>query len=86
MEATIANSIEPGQKIIVGNNGIWGMRAADLASRYGGVKPRLPLLLDGAWSMLRLQRDVGPGCCRSDRGASAHLPCLPAVLFCVMFP
>eukprot|EP00891_Asterochloris_glomerata_P005967 jgi/Astpho2/5967/fgenesh1_pg.00080_%23_150_t len=35
MEATVANAIEPGQKIIVGNNGIWGMRAADLASRYG---------------------------------------------------
>ena len=44
MEATVANAIEPGQKIIVGNNGIWGMRAADLASRYGGTKPYLPLL------------------------------------------
>ena len=37
MEACIANAIEPGQKIVVGNNGIWGMRVADLAARYGGT-------------------------------------------------
>lgn len=37
MEACIANAIEPGQKIVVGNNGIWGMRVADLAARYGGM-------------------------------------------------
>ena len=36
MEACIANCIEPGEKIVVGNNGIWGMRVADLAQRYGG--------------------------------------------------
>lgn len=36
MEAAIANCIEPGEKIIVGNNGIWGMRVVDLAQRYGG--------------------------------------------------
>ena len=37
MEACIANVIEPGEKIVVGNNGIWGMRVADLAGRYGGT-------------------------------------------------
>ena len=37
MEASIANCIEPGEKIVVGNNGIWGMRVADLAARYGGM-------------------------------------------------
>lgn len=45
MEACIANAIEPGQKIVVGNNGIWGMRVADLAARYGGrhiQSPNLP--------------------------------------------
>lgn len=35
MEAAIANLIEPGEKIIVGVNGIWGERVADLAGRYG---------------------------------------------------
>lgn len=36
MEAAIANLLEPGEKIIVGNAGIWGERVADLAGRYGG--------------------------------------------------
>ncbi|KAK9843347.1 hypothetical protein WJX74_010741 [Apatococcus lobatus] len=35
MEACIANLIEPGEKIVVGNKGIWGARVTDLASRYG---------------------------------------------------
>jgi alanine-glyoxylate transaminase/serine-glyoxylate transaminase/serine-pyruvate transaminase len=36
MEAAIANLLEPGEKIIVGNAGIWGERVADLSKRYGG--------------------------------------------------
>jgi alanine-glyoxylate transaminase/serine-glyoxylate transaminase/serine-pyruvate transaminase len=36
MEAAIANLLEPGDKIIVGNAGIWGERVADLSARYGG--------------------------------------------------
>ncbi|WIA13100.1 hypothetical protein OEZ85_006700 [Tetradesmus obliquus] len=36
MEAAIANLLEPGEKIIVGVNGIWGERVADLAERYQG--------------------------------------------------
>ncbi len=36
MEAAIANMLEPGETIVVGNNGIWGQRVADLAQRYGG--------------------------------------------------
>jgi alanine-glyoxylate transaminase/serine-glyoxylate transaminase/serine-pyruvate transaminase len=36
MEAAIANLLEPGEKIIVGNSGIWGERVADLSARYGG--------------------------------------------------
>jgi aspartate aminotransferase-like enzyme len=36
MEACIANLLEPGDKIVVGNNGIWGARVVDLAGRYGG--------------------------------------------------
>eukprot|EP00894_Picocystis_sp_ML_P002433 jgi/Pico_ML_1/52950/g3583.t2 len=35
MEASIANVLEPGDKIIVGNNGIWGSRVVDLSGRYG---------------------------------------------------
>jgi aspartate aminotransferase-like enzyme len=36
MEAAIANLLEPGEKIIVGVNGIWGERVADLSQRYQG--------------------------------------------------
>jgi hypothetical protein len=36
MEAAIANLLEPGEKILVGNAGIWGERVADLSARYGG--------------------------------------------------
>lgn len=35
MESCIANLLEPGEKIIVGNNGIWGSRVVDMAGRYG---------------------------------------------------
>jgi alanine-glyoxylate transaminase/serine-glyoxylate transaminase/serine-pyruvate transaminase len=36
MEAAIANLLEPGEKIVVGVNGIWGERVSDLAERYQG--------------------------------------------------
>lgn len=37
MEAAISNMLEPGETIVVGNNGIWGQRVCDLAARYGGA-------------------------------------------------
>lgn len=46
MEAAVANLIEPGETILVGNTGIWGVRAAELASRYGG-ECRLMILRHG---------------------------------------
>lgn len=36
MEAAIASLVEPGETVLIGNNGIWGVRAADIATRYGG--------------------------------------------------
>lgn len=36
MEACIANLVEPGETIVVGNNGIWGARVVDMAGRFGG--------------------------------------------------
>lgn len=35
MEAVLGNLTEPGDKILILVNGIWGERAADLAERYG---------------------------------------------------
>ena len=37
MEAAIANLLEAGETIVIGNNGIWGARAADMAGRLGGA-------------------------------------------------
>lgn len=36
MEACIANLVEPGETVVVGNNGIWGARVVDMAGRFGG--------------------------------------------------
>ena len=38
MEACIANLLEPGETIVVGNNGIWGARVVDMAGRFGGAQ------------------------------------------------
>jgi alanine-glyoxylate transaminase/serine-glyoxylate transaminase/serine-pyruvate transaminase len=36
MEATIANSIQPGDRVVVGVKGYFGHRLVDMAQRYGG--------------------------------------------------
>ncbi len=43
MEACIANLLEPGETIVVGNNGIWGARVVDMAGRFGGALLACPL-------------------------------------------
>lgn len=37
MEAVLCNLIEPGDRVLIAINGIWGERAADMAGRYGGI-------------------------------------------------
>ena len=36
MEATVANAVEPGDKVVVGVKGYFGHRLVDMAQRYGG--------------------------------------------------
>ena len=36
MEACIANLVEPGDKVVVGNAGIWGERVAEMSRRFRG--------------------------------------------------
>ncbi len=36
MEASLANTVEPGDVVVVGLNGYFGHRLADMAARYGG--------------------------------------------------
>lgn len=35
MEAVLSNLLEPGDRVLVAINGIWGQRAASMAKRYG---------------------------------------------------
>ncbi|KAG5896868.1 hypothetical protein JTB14_017682 [Gonioctena quinquepunctata] len=37
MEAVMSNLIESGDPVLICVNGLWGLRAADMAERYGGV-------------------------------------------------
>lgn len=58
MEAAVANLLEPGEKIIVGVNGIWGERVADLAERYGGEVIALNKTPGGTFSIDELKAAV----------------------------
>lgn len=35
IEAVMCNLLEPGEKVLIATNGIWGDRAANMAQRYG---------------------------------------------------
>ncbi|MEZ4703279.1 MAG: alanine--glyoxylate aminotransferase family protein [Rhodothermales bacterium] len=41
MEAAVANTVEPGDAVLVGVNGYFGERMCDMAGRYGGVVHRM---------------------------------------------
>lgn len=41
MEATLANTVEPGDRVLVGCNGYFGERLVDMAGRYGADVSRL---------------------------------------------
>jgi alanine-glyoxylate transaminase/serine-glyoxylate transaminase/serine-pyruvate transaminase len=69
MEAAVANLLEPGEKIIVGVNGIWGERVADLADRYRG-------------DVIQLKKAPG-GTFSSDELKAAVAQHKPAILFLV---
>jgi len=56
MEAAIANLLEPGEKIVVGNAGIWGTRVADLAQRYGGDVVELKAEAGKSFSLAELTK------------------------------
>ena len=36
METVVANCVHPGDVVVIGNNGMWSARIADLVERYGG--------------------------------------------------
>ncbi|BDA46134.1 Serine-pyruvate aminotransferase, mitochondrial [Coccomyxa sp. Obi] len=58
MEATITNLVEPGETIVVGNNGIWGSRVCDMAARYGANVVNLEKEAGKAFSFEELSQAV----------------------------
>lgn len=48
MEAVIANLIEPGDRVIVGVNGVFGSRLATMIERSGGI----PLRIEAPWGQI----------------------------------
>lgn len=42
METALFNLLEPGDSFLVGTNGIWGMRAAEIAGRIGALVHQMP--------------------------------------------
>ncbi|KAF8067361.1 hypothetical protein HT031_002409 [Scenedesmus sp. PABB004] len=58
MEAAIANLLEPGEKVVVGVNGIWGERVADLADRYQAEVIQLKKAAGGTFSIEELKAAV----------------------------
>ena len=62
MEACITNLLEPGETVVIGDKGIWGARAADMAGRFGSALPRSPGLTAVLCQMLLyLPLQICPG-------------------------
>lgn len=40
IECAVFNTVEPGESVLVGVNGIWGERVAEIAERSGGSRSR----------------------------------------------
>merc|ERR1719311_697440 len=51
MEASVASLVEPGVKMLVGVNGIWGARVVDMARRFGAEVEPLEAALGQAFSL-----------------------------------
>lgn len=58
MEAAIANLVEPGEKVVVGNKGIWGARVCDMADRFGADVVELKVPAGKTFSLAELTTAV----------------------------
>ncbi|MBI5247997.1 MAG: alanine--glyoxylate aminotransferase family protein [Desulfomonile tiedjei] len=55
MEATLANSVEPGDVVLIGVNGYFGERLCDMASRYGADVRRI----EKPWGEVFAPEEIG---------------------------
>lgn len=67
----MANLCEPGETILIINTGIWGVRAAELSRRYGGVQ--LPAMHHT--SRVQLYKLSSGFYCSHEHRAEARLRC-----------
>jgi alanine-glyoxylate transaminase/serine-glyoxylate transaminase/serine-pyruvate transaminase len=78
MEAAIANILEPGETIVVGNSGIWGQRVIDLSERYGGKvvnlesKPACALTVDQIKGALEEHKPAVLFLCQGESSTGTH--------------
>ena len=61
MEAAIANLLEPDETIVVGNNGIWGTRVAEMAGRFRGAEVPMKIQMRASLSQHRACMEM-PSC------------------------
>ena len=66
MEACLINLLEPGDKIVIGVNGVFGTRMMDIASRCGAV----PIAVEAAWGDV-IEPDALLRTVRANPGAKA---------------
>jgi len=58
MEASVASLVEPGDKMLVGVNGIWGARVVDMARRFGAEVEPLEAALGQAFSLEQIEAGI----------------------------
>ena len=58
MEAVLCNLIEPGDKVLIAVNGIWGERANIMASRYGANVERLETTLGNNFTLQEFEEAI----------------------------
>uniref|UniRef100_A0A6I8N1F9 Alanine--glyoxylate aminotransferase n=1 Tax=Ornithorhynchus anatinus TaxID=9258 RepID=A0A6I8N1F9_ORNAN len=58
MEAALFNALEPGDSVMVGVNGIWGQRAADIAERIGGKVHQLVKSPGGYYTLQDIEKGL----------------------------
>ncbi len=59
MEATFANLVEPGDRVVIGVNGYFGLRMCDMAQRYGADVIRLEKEWGESFSLEELTDAIG---------------------------
>ena len=63
METCFVNLVEPGDEVVVGVNGVFGTRMADVIERCGGT----PVVIETAWGRVFTPDDVRAGLARCTR-------------------